>query len=209
MSYDKQTCLDMALLCQQSYSSDLTGVLSEFSGQVAYAIATAYGDATVITFRGTRPDHLCDDLSDLEAEFAPLRVFGLYCMVHAGFLADIREIKAQIDTFLMNRTGPIIINGHSMGGGDAIIYASTRHVDTVYTFGQPRAGNADFATAMVDQNYYRIRHARDIVPTVPLGFGYVHFGMEQWLDKPSVLSSLCDSVTDHEIQGYIDAIRAS
>ena len=76
------------------------------------------------------------------------------CLVHSGFIAGynlVRDtIRADVQRLTaMYRGTRIIITGHSLGGAFAILAAADikviyNRVDEVYTFGQPRVGNAAF-----------------------------------------------------------------
>ncbi|KAH7709188.1 class 3 lipase protein [Aphelenchoides avenae] len=84
----------------------------------------------------------------------------------------------------------IEVTGHSLGGATASIGAGVAAKQGIfpsssiklYTFGQPRTGNGDYATAHAKQvpETYRVVHAHDLVPHVPpLGFeGYKHHKSE-------------------------------
>ena len=81
-----------------------------------------------------------------------------------------------------------MVTGHSLGGAMAILAAAdiklTFHrVDEVYTFGQPRVGNAAFAKWFETQipQTYRLVHNADIVPHVPpSNFGFQHSSTQYW-----------------------------
>ncbi|KAI7757620.1 hypothetical protein M8C21_016511 [Ambrosia artemisiifolia] len=88
-----------------------------------------------------------------------------------------------------------MVTGHSMGGAMAafcgldlaLIYGS-KNVQVV-TFGQPRIGNAAFATyySEVVPNTFRVTHEHDMVPHLPPYYQffpqktYHHFPREVWV----------------------------
>ncbi|KAJ7890117.1 alpha beta-hydrolase [Mycena olivaceomarginata] len=104
--------------------------------------------------------------------------------------------------------------GHSLGGAIASLAAPSIKaalpdaVVKLYTFGQPRAGNAKFARyveRMVGaENIHRAVHTLDGVPTmVPRIFGYEHFATEYWqfrdpLPGPFALVAPHETVTKCE-----------
>lgn len=74
-----------------------------------------------------------------------------------------------------------MVTGHSLGGSLAILAAAdlakSHKIDQVYTFGQPRVGNAAFATYYQNlvPNTFRLIDYADIVPHVPpSAFGFQH-----------------------------------
>ena len=82
------------------------------------------------------------------------------------------------------------MTGHSLGAGIAAIGTSSLigqglAVSNTYTFGEPRNGDANWATYIESQisnsNYYRVTHANDGVPQIPPTIlNYVHHGTEYW-----------------------------
>ena len=60
-------------------------------------------------------------------------------------------------------------------------------VQGVYTFGQPRVGNTDFAAAVNEKlgsGIFRFVNDRDIVPRVPLfTMGFCHYGNQTLYDS--------------------------
>ena len=60
-------------------------------------------------------------------------------------------------------------------------------VQGVYTFGQPRVGNKDFAAAVNEKlgsGIFRFVNDRDIVPRVPLfTMGFCHYGNQTFFDR--------------------------
>lgn len=77
------------------------------------------------------------------------------CSVHAGFYTAFKAVWPLVKTEIIRLKGiyptaRIIVTGHSLGGAMAVhsgleIKATYGKVDYVYTFGQPRVGNANFA----------------------------------------------------------------
>ncbi|KAL7824158.1 Alpha/Beta hydrolase protein [Trichoderma gracile] len=138
------------------------------------------------------------------------------CTVHMGFLQswqsarkavlpDLKALRAQYPSY------PIHLVGHSLGGAVACLAALELKVSlgwddvTVTTFGEPRAGNAQFARFVDDvfdldgiidletRPYRRVTHADDPVPLLPPGeFGYASHGGEIFISKPALSPSETD-----------------
>ena len=76
----------------------------------------------------------------------------------------------------------IVITGHSLGGALAILAAADLvpyygRIHSIYTFGQPRIGNQQFAEWFqnLHQNTFRIVHYADVVPHMaPASTGFQH-----------------------------------
>lgn len=115
------------------------------------------------------------------------------CQVHHGFYTAYKGIAPTVRTLVNNLLSlysgaKIIITGHSLGGAMAILCALDMKeihgkVDNVYTFGQPRIGNQNFANfyqAQVSSTFRVINYA-DMVPHVPPeNFNFRHGGHEVW-----------------------------
>ncbi|KAJ7487040.1 Alpha/Beta hydrolase protein [Mycena latifolia] len=89
----------------------------------------------------------------------------------------------------------IVVTGHSLGGAMAALAGITLQMlfpttlVRLYTYGQPRTGNAVFATwintLIGPQRSFRVVHSNDGVPTmVPEMLGYMHHSMEYWALSP-------------------------
>ncbi|CAO2830891.1 unnamed protein product [Amaranthus hypochondriacus] len=107
----------------------------------------------------------------------------------------IRDTLKQI--IANNKRAKLIVTGHSLGGALAILFPAILalhgevelldKLEAIYTFGQPRVGNAQFGQFMKKSlnehniKYYRIVYNYDIVPEVPLDYDkvmtYKHFGI--------------------------------
>ncbi|KAF9050098.1 Alpha/Beta hydrolase protein [Panaeolus papilionaceus] len=152
----------------------------------------------VVVFRGT--SELADIVVDLNLIMKPLSSTGLTNIknekVHSGFqfaynvVADtvLKHAKTQSARYPSYR---IVVTGHSLGGAVASIAALSIKAALpniplqLYTFGQPRVGNAEFASYVESRigtaNIFRAVHTYDGVPTILLkSLGYRHFGTEYW-----------------------------
>ncbi|RLN41279.1 lipase-like [Panicum miliaceum] len=121
--------------------------------------------------------------------------------VHTGFYSSYNNtlLRPAITNAVrkarkLHRASDIIVTGHSMGGAiasfcalDLAIRFGSNNVHLM-TFGQPRVGNAAFASyfAKYVPNTIRMTHERDIVPHLPPYFfflpqlTYRHFPREVW-----------------------------
>ncbi|KAL0537955.1 hypothetical protein IC582_026947 [Cucumis melo] len=169
--------------------------------------------AVIIAFRGTRGTSIQNWIEDLFWKQLDLDYPGMPgAKVHSGFYrayhcttirpAILNAVKKAKEAY---GDLDIIVTGHSMGGAiaafcalDLIVNHNATNVQVV-TFGQPRIGNAAFAS------YYskhlpkttRVTHGHDIVPHLPPYFSmlrrktYHHFPTEVWLqDTTSKLKCL-------------------
>lgn len=132
--------------------------------------------STVVAFRGS--DDSLDWRSNVQVKLNPLHVGGIGCgRVHTGF----RRALGAVEEELLARIGdheldPLWITGHSLGGALAVLLALRlemmgRKIQGVYTFGQPRVGDDEFAVRVEERlagRYFRIAHSADPVPLVPL-----------------------------------------
>ena len=133
-------------------------------------------------------------------------------MVHAGFLEDftaigeavVEQVRGCLATHPQAR---LYVTGHSLGGALAILGAlefqrQKLTVAGVYTFGQPRVGNAIFHVIYdlaLREVTYRLVNQNDIVPRTPGWLlGYRHCGQEiflpvggGWWLNPPLIRKLC------------------
>jgi triacylglycerol lipase len=146
-----------------------------------------------------------------------------------GLQRKMQEVKQT-----SNGKTPIYITGHSLGGALAQIASAVFGDDQVaacYTFGSPRVGNAYF-DLWVKPPSYRVMNYADIVPTVPLPFGYRHSGDPRYMPdvvenspfrfQPNILQRTWQScrglvqflkagsilgIEDHSISQYCDKLN--
>ncbi|KAH6701944.1 ferulic acid esterase A faeA [Leptodontidium sp. MPI-SDFR-AT-0119] len=155
----------------------------------------------IIAFKGTSSPKDLD--TDLDAILVPLTAVGTSCsscLVHEGFQAGYNSLASVVSSSIKSQLAShpgykLTVTGHSLGGALAAIATSSLvgqkvPVSATYTFGEPRNGNAAWASYINKQipsaNYYRVTHANDGVPQIPPSvLNYVHHGAEYWESKAS------------------------
>ncbi|KAJ7891789.1 Alpha/Beta hydrolase protein [Mycena leptocephala] len=164
----------------------------------------------VVSFPGT--NNLADFITDMKFRRVPFISPGIpldmadRLSVHRGFLAAY-NIVAQVvldavkAEFAEHPAYTIVVTGHSLGGAIASLAAPALKSELpaaaikLFTFGQPRVGNRNFA-AFVEKklgvdNIFRAVHKKDGVPTmVPPVLGYRHFATEYWQYMNPIIPSL-------------------
>jgi triacylglycerol lipase len=159
------------------------------------AFVAADDHKIIVSFRGTEPSKLKDILSDLRLD----RVYFPLGLIHAGFIKAVdsawREIAPTIRLFQDNNQ-TLWFTGHSLGAALATLGVAKMldfaiPVSGLYTFGQPRVGNQNFADAMnkeMEKRYFRFVNNNDVVTRVPLrSMGYSDCGYFMYFDKNQVL----------------------
>ncbi|KAH0895932.1 hypothetical protein HID58_045500, partial [Brassica napus] len=168
-------------------------------------------NAIIIAFRGTQEHSIQNWISDLFWKQLDLNYPDMPdAMVHHGFYTAYHNTTVRpavlgavklAKKFYGTNINTIMVTGHSMGGAmaafcglDLVVNEGEENVQ-VMTFGQPRIGNADFASyySLLVPNTFRITHDHDIVPHLPPYFYYFprktyhHFPTEVWVRDLSVL----------------------
>jgi len=206
-----------------------------------------HADHRVLAFRGTEPSEFVDIQTDLKRTLVafPNSVLDAGAgRVHQGFAQGLAGVWAQVIDALRagDAARPLIVTGHSLGGALAVLAAfalrqqsTPLHVQGVYTYGQPRAGDAAFAEAY--DSLFRLRHwrmvnHRDAVPRLPprkMGFRHtgrvLYFGPDgtpsvdpsRWFRLLDLIpidadmdwsSQVSEFATDHAIAAYIGLLSA-
>lgn len=208
----------------------------KFSGTSTQAFIAQDEVRRYLVFRGTESTKPIDWMRD--AEFKPVAgVFGT--QVHSGFRRALDEVWDDILPHVSDDDRSLVITGHSLGGGlttlaAARLVADGHKVDAVYTYGSPRTGLKDFATAYtaaLGSTTYRVINHIDIVTRVPLLIQkYRHVGRRMYFDgagsfhpdaggwqiaREDVLARIrhfgkieAAGVGNHEIPRYLDRIKS-
>ena len=158
----------------------------EVFGYVGYDAKLA---SIIVSYRGTDPSNIKNWAENLDAiQTHPFKDMPAVA-VHDGFYKAYAALKdgvmVSIQT-LLGVHGPktgVWLTGHSLGASMATIMAlelESRYginVNGVIHFGSPRTGNYPFHYAVTQhvRNVWRVTHADDLVPHVPLeDMGYYH-----------------------------------
>ena len=188
----------------------------------------------VIACRGTQKDDgaMNDIIADLQV-FQADSVTGN--KIHQGFKEEVDKIYGSVYEIVSRRglAKKIWCCGHSLGGAMATILAQRLEfvggfdVDTLYTYGSPRAGGPKFR-AWCDKhlNHQRFVNNNDVVPCVPTFFRWRHSGKCHYIKSTGEVTNLgrwsserirdkgwsllktifkgrFDLVSDHNIDDYI------
>ena len=186
----------------------------------------------IIACRGTQPGEMNDIYADLQV-FQADSVTGN--KIHQGFKEEVDKIYEKVESIVSRRglAKKIWCCGHSLGGAMATILAQRLEfkggydVDTLYTYGSPRAGGPKFR-AWCDKhlNHQRFVNNNDVVPCVPTFFRWRHSGKCHYIKSTGEVTNLgrwsserirdkgwsllktifkgrFDLVSDHNIDDYI------
>lgn len=172
------------------------------------------GRTAFVSFRGS--SDLADWVADFDfipAKYQPVTAFG---QVHAGFQDVYECVRGSIATHLAAATAgcdQILITGHSLGAALAVLAGpdifKAMPPNTIeprlVTFGGPRVGLCDFATAFdaAIEGCFRVVNFLDIVPLVPPE-PYVHVGAEIPVDSGGGI----DVRWRHSLPAYRDGLSA-
>lgn len=183
----------------------------------------ARDEVVLIAFRGT--DNLADWIGNLNIEPLPRN----YGRVHRGFAEAFDAVEPKVREFLSRAATPssrIWLTGHSLGGALASICAAelmeSAQIAGIYTFGQPRVGDAEFQEtirAHFESKFFRFVNDHDIVTRIPPGFKHVgsliHFdayGVRRGAKEEAGVASLEPNALSEEefgeLQGQINFVRA-
>ena len=179
-----------AAACQAAYVQTPT-----VQSDVAHCLVSHAPDGTqTFAFRGT--SSMAEWLVDAHTRLIPYGHPGFddRGTVHHGFISSLSTIHDQLDR-LVDSTAPLIyVTGHSKGGAEAVLFALrlvTVHAIPItrirlYTFGQPRVGDAAFAAycdRFLGTRHFRVINREDLVPRLPvLSMGYRHGGTRILID---------------------------
>lgn len=187
-------CLANALACARA-CADSYGRETIKVGSIEILVVDL-NNAVIIAFRGT--DSVADWVTD--ARFLRRTLCtesnGDVVECHAGFLSAagsvLVELFAQLRYSVADR--PVFVTGHSLGGALAMLCALEMSrqkvgIAQIYTFGQPRVGNAAFKRLYERElpQTYRVVYQEDIVARVPhlprITDPYRHAGVEVFINS--------------------------
>ena len=205
-------------------------VLIDIEGAQTY-VFTSKTDCA-IACRGTEPSEMNDIYADLEI-FKADSVSGN--KIHQGFKEEVDKVYDEVEKLLdrVAKNKDIWACGHSLGGAMATIlaqrleYKDGHDVDTLFTYGSPRAGGPRFSKWCDENlNHQRFVNNNDVVPCVPTVFRWRHTGdchyikstgevtnlgrwsSERIKDKgwsllKTIFKGRLDLIADHDIDDYI------
>jgi hypothetical protein len=123
------------------------------------AIVAAAGETAIVAFRGSESGLDWDTNFEINFEQYAFGVDAAGAViiggVHTGFLTAATAIMpALVEAIRESGATRVVLTGHSLGGALAVVVAALLEADpaappvsAVYTFGSPRAGDADWAAA--------------------------------------------------------------
>ena len=137
------------------------------------AFITHHDELILIAVRGTY-ELIADGLRDADALQVPFQ--DTDSKVHRGFYEAAQKaydfVVKYLDRFHVGQK--LLICGHSLGGAVALLLSEMLRRRTnfdyyiqIYTYGAPRAGDANFAKGAAPLVHYRMVNHNDPVPSVP------------------------------------------
>lgn len=182
----------------------LTGISTmSYDGSRGYVGYYPKDNAIYVSFMGS---HTTQQWIDNVDTFLTGYPYCSSCMVHVGFykayLNIVDEVRSNVQ-YLKTKysSASLRIFGHSLGGAVAVHCAADLVMqlkfvpEYVYTFGQPRVGDSTFSKwyDSVINNHYRVTHAHDPVPHLPLeSMGFHHTWREVFYKGDPPNYKICD-----------------
>ena len=159
------------------------------------ALVVELPDCRIVAFRGSKSLKNWITDAQLWRRLLTEEANGDKVEVHHGFLDAYESIIADLTAYLRQPgdVRPLFITGHSLGGALAILAALELKrqgfpIAQVYTFGQPRVGNAAFKRLYeysLGASTFRVVYQEDIVARIPhlpaFHDPYQHVGTEVFL----------------------------
>jgi hypothetical protein len=202
----------------------------------ALILKNQYNDI-ILSFKGTDSVSLEEWIQNANTSLTKWTSNSTIGQIHTGFCECLIDVYNNVIRSLSKtQVRSLYVTGHSLGGALAVIFSVLyNNITGVYTFGQPRAGDAVFAktaNTVLSEKYFRLVNDHDIIPHVPFPFinSYRHAGKLIFFkhdasvcldptiyDLPSVMMSLVSSfkgnpkelVTDHFMLDYLQKIKAN
>jgi hypothetical protein len=167
-----------------------------------------------LVFRGTEKNYadILTDVNWLPTKAQDERA-GEQSEAHSGFVAALELVWGNVlsgdppDAKWIGTPGignilnepdlagmPIFFTGHSLGGALATLAAHRHSSAVLYTFGSPRVAGSELADKLNAGpqaggiTAFRVVHSLDIVPRLPLPFGFKHVGRPWFLTRIPRLS---------------------
>lgn len=153
----------------------------------------ANAEVIIVAFRGT--ESIPDWLTDLNVKFTKDK----WGNVHKGFSKALDNVWKELIKVISNfqdNSQTIWITGHSLGGALATLAAArlmqnNLDINGLYTFGQPRVGNAIFKRIFdlrFKHRTFRFVNNEDIVTRIPpTAMKYEHIGSVFYFDTAGKL----------------------
>ena len=190
-NWDCHACAGFAGVQASAFSS--TGLYAQ-SGFVAYDPHDGPEGSLVVALTGTDPLKIAEWIDDIDTVSVQYPACA-GCKVHQGFYENYKSVHADmrvlIDGFAAEHPrAPLWVTGHSLGAAvayhaavDLMQGAHARRLRGVYTYGQPRVGNSNFASWTAQLlgavPVFRVTHRQDPVPHLPLeAMGFAHVPRE-------------------------------
>ncbi|KAF5338462.1 hypothetical protein D9611_013235 [Ephemerocybe angulata] len=185
------------LVCPRPLGTTLVNVIDK-SDTEGFVARDDDRKEIIVSIRGTFS--IGDAITDIQLLMSPLQSPGITGVgdsyVHTGFLnaynVVANDVVAAVKSQLASKPSyTVVVTGHSLGAAVAALAALGLKSALpsanlkLYTYGQPRVGNAAFVSLVESRvgvaNIFRATHTYDGVPTVLFkATGYRHFGTEFW-----------------------------
>lgn len=173
-----------------------------------YAGVKSYPNCTAVIFRGSTT--FLDWLRDFQG--AMLRTDNIGG-VEMGFYTGLVKTLETLSPFI-NKDLPVLVGGHSLGGGRAAIFAAILVVAgydvEVVTFGAPRPGDATLKKILAPYPVRPYKNGNDYVTDVPIPIHpllpYEHMRDLIMVNAPPPRGDIWGLLARHHSQLYLAAL---